>query len=185
MTEFNDRRAHTFLTSLNEATFANPRERAMFHLVHRGVLIVDDNASQLQALYDVCFDFLEIPERNIRTVHIDRTASIDDIATTLGQAFRDHLKALEAPFASIITDYNFTPDINSIDVWKIVEARLSEEPIKTSWLATGRVLVTADDRNSSIVDAERNGLIDAYLHKPLKLTSLSAALCESVLKRIS
>lgn len=184
MSQLNERHSQSPVPSLAEAGFSDPQERARAHLMHRGVLIVDDNSSQLRALFDVCTDYLEIPERNLRLIQIDRAHSRNHIATALEEALRDHLLTLGAPFASIITDYNFTSEINSIDVWKIVEARLTDERAHQSWLATGRVLVTANDRDSLITSAEHSGLIDAYLHKPLKLAALSAALCDAVLKRL-
>jgi hypothetical protein len=184
MSQLSDRHSQFSAPSLTDASITNPQERAMAHLAHRGVLIVDDTPSQLQALHDVCADFLEIPVHNIRVIHVPRNQSLHDIATTLEAALRNHLQTTGAPFASIITDYNFSSEINSIDVWKNVEARFKDEHTHQSWLATGRVLVTANDRDSLIRGAEQSGLIDAYLHKPLQLAALSAALCTSVLKRL-
>lgn len=183
MSQLNDRNAQAPSLHLGDVTFPDPTQRAMFQLVHRGVLIVDDEPSQLRALHDVCTNLLEIPERNIQLIHVNRLDSMLDIAATLERALREHFHTTGHPFASIITDYNFTTEVNSIDVWKAVEARLTEELLHHSWLATGRVLVTAHDRDRHIMDAQQSGLFDAYLHKPLKIAALSAALCDSVLKR--
>jgi hypothetical protein len=178
---FNPRSAN----SLSDVAFVGSVERAHAYLSLHGVLILDDNWPHLEAVASVCAEVLEIPEKLITLIHASAARPLPTIIRETETALRNQIEQTGASFGSIITDYNLGGGMTSLEVWQAIDASFKTPESRSSWQRTGRVLMSASPRGATIIAAEESNLIDRYISKPFKLSSLEDAVVASVLKRIS
>ena len=168
-----------------DAAFGPSPERAQAYIARHGVLILDDNLSQLQAVASVCTDFLEIPADQVVLLHARPGLPLASIINETEAALRRHMQLTGSSFAGVITDYNLSGGMTSLEVWRAIDASLKAPDEHAYWRRTGRVLMSASPREPDIVAAEESHLIDRYIAKPFKLSTLQDALVASVARRLS
>lgn len=176
------RPSHT--QSLAEASFSTSPDRALALLIERGALILDDDLQNLKAVASVCTDFLGIPETRVACVHARQGMSLHEIIEQTENHLRSNISSTGTSFAGIITDFKLSPSINSLEVWRAVDASFSNTSYQTPWRQTGRVLMTATLGEIAIKEAQTTGLIDSLIHKPFSLSQLENALITSIQARI-
>lgn len=175
---------HLQSQSLAGASFFPSPERARALLVERGVLVLDDDRSNLEAVASVCTDYLTIPEQRVALLHVRPGTSLSQIREETEALLRQAITSTGTCFGSLITDYRLSPTMTSLEVWRAVETTFSETPYHEPWRRTGRVLMTASTDEAPINKAERDHLIDALIHKPFKISHLETALITSILGRM-
>ncbi len=168
-----------------DAAFRPSPERAQAYIAQHGVLILDDNLSQLEAVASVCTDFLEIPAHQVVLVHARPGLPLASIINETEAALRRHMQLTGASFAGVITDYNLSGGMTSLEVWRAIDASFKAPDAHECWRRTGRVLMSASPREPAIVAAEESNLIDRYIAKPFQLSTFQDALVASVARRLS
>lgn len=169
---------------LSGASFSASHERALALLTERGVLIVDDDRSNLEAVASVCTDYLSIPKDRVALLHVRQGVSLTHIREAAEGILRQTISSTGACFGSLITDYNLSPTITSLEVWRAMDDTFTEYPYQEPWRRTARVLMTAAADEAPIIRAETERLIDTHIHKPFKITQLESALIASILGRM-
>ena len=170
---------------LGDTAFSASPERAQAYLASHGVLILDDNRPHLEAVASVCAEVLDIPASQIVLIHASPGLPLSTIISETEAALRKHIELTGASFGSIITDYNLSGGMTSLEVWRAIDASFKAPKGHEYWQRTGRVLMSASPRDSDIIAAEQCHLIDRYISKPFKLSTLEDAVVASVLKRLS
>ncbi len=166
------------------ASFAASPDRALALLTERGVLIVDDDRSNLEAVASVCTEYLSIPKHRVALLHVRQGVSLTHIREEAEGILRQTISSTGACFGSLITDYNLSPSITSLEVWRSMDATFTDAPYLEPWRRTARVLMTAATDEAPIHRAKTDRLIDTYIHKPFKITQLENAFITSILGRI-
>lgn len=170
--------------SLNGVSFSASPERALALLVERGILILDDDRNNLEAVASVCTDFFDIPKARVACVHARQGMSLRDIIGEAEGHFRHAINSSGASFGGLITDFHLSPTITSLEVWSAVDALFASTSYQEPWRRTARVLMTATVDETAITKAESAGLIDSHIHKPFKLSDLESALVTSIFRRL-
>jgi CheY-like chemotaxis protein len=148
------------------------------------VLILDDDRSNLEAVASVCTDYLNIPQQRVALLHVRAGTSLAHIKEQTEGLLKTAIASTGACFGSLITDYNLSPTMTSLEIWRAVEADLSEAPYNEPWARTARVLMTASTDEAPIIKAETDRIIDTHILKPFKISLLERALITSILARM-
>jgi hypothetical protein len=170
--------------SLTGASLPPSPDRARAILIERGVLILDDDRSNLDAVASVCMDYLNIPQQRVALLHVRPGMSLAQIKQQTEGLLKTAIASTGACFGSLITDYNLSPTITSLEIWRAVESALSEAPYHEPWTRTARVLMTGATDESPIIKAETDRIIDTHILKPFKISHLESALITSILGRL-
>jgi hypothetical protein len=170
---------------LGDTAFSASPERAQAYLASHGVLILDDNSPHLEAVASVCIEVLDIPASQIVLIHASSGLLLSTIISETEAALRKQIELTGASFGSIITDYNLSGGMTSLEVWRAIDASFKATEGHEYWQRTGRVLMSASPRESEIIEAQHCHLIDRYISKPFNLSTFEDAVVASVLKRLS
>jgi len=153
-------------------------------LIERGVLIVEDDRSNLEAVASICTDYWNIPEQRVALLHVPPGASFAHIREEAEGILKHTMTSTGACFAGVITDYNLSPSMTSLDVWRAMDVTFTHTPYDAAWRRTARVLMTAAAEEAHILSATTERVIDSHIHKPFRITQLEAALISSILGRL-
>lgn len=170
--------------SFGGASFSASPERALALLVERGILILDDDRHNLEAVASVCTDFFDIPKARVACVHARPGMSLREIIGETEGHFRHAITSSGTSFGGLITDFHLSPTITSLEVWSAVDASFASTSYQGLWRQTARVLMTASVDETAITQAESAGLIDSHIRKPFTLSDLQRALVDSIFRRL-
>lgn len=178
----NDR--HASLGELGQSSNPTRIDVARARLSQHGILILDDDKSQLDTLRAICGKRWGISPDKALTVEVFASDTFPKLVDRIETLLRRQFEQTGNFIAGIITDYNITPSVTSLDIWKAVELSLIRSGHHEAWKATGRVLATGTRINPEISEAIDSNRIDFCVAKPFKISTLTDAVEASVAKRL-
>lgn len=160
------------------------QEIARIHLTERGALVLEDDRTQRAALNAVCTNNWRISPDRMLLIPIEASDTLPIVVDRVETLLTKHFEATGSFPASIITDYNLAPQITSLEVWRAVDFSFARSGLSEPWGKVGRVLVTGARINHEIQAALDSERIDFWVSKPFKISTLTAAVESSILKRL-
>jgi hypothetical protein len=175
---------HASLGDLSQSSDPTRIDVARSRLSNHGILLLDDDKNQLDTLRKICAKRWGISPDKALTVEVYSSDTFPKLVDRIETILRRQFEQTGNFVAGIITDYNITPSVTSLDIWKAVELSLLRAGHQEAWRATGRVLATGARINPEISEAIDNSQIDFCVAKPFKISTLTDAVEASVAKRL-